>query len=382
MPNTKKILFLFPHFLLPGGAANSTVRFARALNEKGHTTEIICTGISGDFAKKNSDLKFKILNIPNSGTFYYWALFPLWQIRINKELSKYPDYIFFPQVLPSNWWAWIFKISHRITKIVWYCHEPSAFIHSKAWIKAIKNPFMHIGAIILNPILKKIDIALEKQNNIVVCNSQFTANEYKKCYNKKVHAIIYPPININIIKEGVRKDKESYFLSVGRLSKFKNVDMLIDAFGEIHSMIPEYSLVIAGNGEEEENLKKIVAKKNLTKKIKFLGKVSDKELTELYKKARITIICSKNEPFGLVPVESMAHGTPVIAHKSGGPMETILNNKTGFLFENKNELAEYMKKIVSINKNDYFEIQRNCMEKIREYDIEILIKKIENIFIR
>jgi hypothetical protein len=83
-----KILFLFPHFISPGGAANSTVRFARSLNEKNHTTEIICAVISEDFLLENKDLKFTLLPVPNSGTFKYWALFPFWQARINRALEK------------------------------------------------------------------------------------------------------------------------------------------------------------------------------------------------------------------------------------------------------------------------------------------------------
>jgi hypothetical protein len=179
----KKILFLFPHFLLPGGAANSTVRFARALNEKGHEAEIICAGANADFLNENNDLKFTIINVPSSGTFSYWALFPFWQMKINKELSKYQDHIFFPQVLPSNWWAWIFKLTHKNQKIVWNCNEPSAFIHSEAWIKTIKNPLMHMGAITLNPLLKTMDISLEKQNDFVFCNSKSSAADYEKVHN-------------------------------------------------------------------------------------------------------------------------------------------------------------------------------------------------------
>ena len=189
----KKILFLFPHFLLPGGAANSTVRFARALNEKGYTTEILCAKINADFLKENSDLKFTLLDISHSGTFSYWAFFPFWQIQINKALEKYPDYILFPQVLPSNWWAWIFKLSHKDQKIIWNCNEPSAFIHSKTWVRAIRNPLMRIGAIALNPILKIIDIYLEKQSDFVFCNSQYSASDYEKSYHKKANGVIYPP---------------------------------------------------------------------------------------------------------------------------------------------------------------------------------------------
>ncbi len=371
----KKILFLFPHFLLPGGAANSTVLFARGLNEKGYLTEIICAGASENFLQENKDLKFTILKIPNSGTFVYWAFFPFWQFKINKKLSQYPDYVFFPQVLPSNWWAWIFKLTHKYQKIIWNCNEPSAFIHSKTWIKAIKNPIMRIGATTLNPILKKMDIFLEKQSNFVFCNSRHSAADYEKSYHKKSMAIIYPPSYVKKLPPSEKK--QDYIFTVSRLSKFKNVNLLIEAFSKINKKIPNYSLLIAGDGEEKESLEKLAKENNLQSKIKLLGKVSDEKRSELYSNARVTVLCSKNEPFGLVPIESMMHGTPVIAHKSGGPLETIIDGKTGFLYENESDLTACLEKIINLNNEQYAEMQKASQVQAKEFDISKSVARLE-----
>lgn len=374
----KKILFLFPHFLLPGGAANSTVRFARALNEKGHTAEILCAKISADFLKENSDLKFTLLDIPHSGTFSYWALFPFWQIKINSALSKYSDYIFFPQVLPSNWWAWIFKLTHKNQKIVWNCNEPSAFIHSKTWIRAIRNSLMRIGAIALNPILKIIDIHLEKQNDFVFCNSQYSASDYEKSYHKKPNGVIYPPSYIK--SAPLSTNKQNYIFTVSRLSKFKNVDSLIEAFAKISERFPDYTLLIAGDGEEKMALEQLADKKGLKSRVKLLGKVSDEKLSQLYANARVTALCSKNEPFGLVPVESMMYGTPVIAHKSGGPLETIIDGKTGFLYANDDELTLCLEKMLTLGNEPYLAMQKAAQAQAKEFDISKSVEKLEEIF--
>jgi len=371
-----KILFLFPHFLLPGGAANSTTKFARGLQEKGYIVEILCANASVDFLTANSDLKISQLKIPNSNSFFYWALLPYWQIKINRTLARYPDYIFFPQVLPSNWWAWIFKLTHSKQKIVWNCNEPSAFIHSKKWIEAIQNPWMKIGAKIANPFLKYIDIKLEKQNNIVLCNSRFASKEYTKCYNRKADGIIYPP---SLIEDIFLEKKENYIFTVSRLSKFKNVNLLIETFEKISATFPNYKLIIAGDGEEKNKLKKLAVVKKIENKIKFLGKISDAKLAKLYTKARVTVLCSQNEPFGLVPIESMMYGTPVIAHKSGGPLETIIENKTGFLYENKNDLFESMKKIVEMNSERYLEMQKASQLQANKFDISKSISQLEEI---
>jgi glycosyltransferase involved in cell wall biosynthesis len=372
-----KILFLFPHFIQPGGAANVVIKFAKELQLKKHSVKIICAKASKQFLEENRDLNIQQLKIPPSNTFLYWALFPFWQIKINKELSSYSDYILFSHVLPSNWWTWIYRKKNKKVKIVWYCNEPSAFIHSNAWIKAIKNPFMRMGARILNPILKRIDTYLENSNDIVICNSNFTASEYKNIYNKKSDCVIYPPIEKKSIK--INTEKDNFIFTISRLTKFKNIDKIIDVFGKISKKHSAYKLIVAGDGEDKENLENLVKKKGLNKKIIFLGRISDKKLTELYKKSKMTIVSAKKEPFGLVPVESMQHGTPVVAHNSGGPKETVLHNKTGFLFNNKKELEKLINKLIEINKKDYTKIQKKCIEEARKYEISNSIQKLENI---
>jgi glycosyltransferase involved in cell wall biosynthesis len=373
-----KILFLFPHFLLPGGAATATINFARALNQKGHRVEILCCAISEEFKQAYADLNFTTISVPTSNTFFYWALLPFWQIKINRALSNYKNYIFFPQVLPSNWWAWIFKLTHKNQKIIWNCNEPSAFIHSKTWIKAIKTPFMRVGAKLFSPLLQIIDVRLEKENNVVICNSAFTASQYKKTYNRMADEIVYPPMEIFLDK--ILPDKTNCIFTISRLTKFKNVDVLIESFCDFSQEFPNYSLIIAGDGEEKNNLQKLSKEKGLSEKIIFLGKISESKKKEAYQKSKVTVLCSIDEPFGLVPIESMSYGTPVIAHNSGGPKETIIPEKTGFLFNSKNELVDYLKKIISLSENDYFLMQCACRQQAKKFDISILAKKLENVF--
>ena len=373
-----KILFLFPHFISPGGAANVVLKFAIGLKAKGHTVEILCSNATPEFIKNNAALKITQLHIPNSSSLIYWLLFPYWQYRINKTLAKYSNYILFPHVLPSNWWAWIYKRYYKTTKVVWYCHEPSAFIHSKTWINAIPNPIMKLGAKICNPLLKYFDISLEKNNDFVICNSTFTKTEYERCYKKIADKIIYPPIQIE--ENTIELKKESYFFSVSRLSKFKKLDLLINAFSEIVKTYPNYKLIISGDGEEKKNLQNLTAKLGIEKHVQFTGNVTDDMLTKLYKKARATIQCSTNEPFGLVPVESMMYGTPVIAHNSGGPKETIVHNETGFLFNNKKELATYLEKIISLDETQYQTMQDKCLNLVKKYDLAQTIANLEKVF--
>ena len=373
-----KILILFPHFISPGGAAKTLLKYAKELQLKGHQIEIVCAKISKEFLEENSELTIRELHIPVSSSFLYWLLFPFWQIKVNRILKNYKDHVLYPHVLPSNWWAWIFKLTHKDRKIVWHCHEPSAFIHSDTWINAIHNPVMRIGAKLANPILKRLDLYLEKKNDLVYCNSMFVMNQYEKVYHRKANALIYPPIIIKDITPNPYRKKQ--ILSVSRLTKFKQLDILIDVFFLISHKYPNYKLVIIGEGEETENLKKKILDHKMEHHIQLIGKVSNTTLEEYFLSSKATVMCSENEPFGLVPVESMMYGTPVIAHNSGGPKETIAHNETGFLFNNKIELKTYLEAIISLDEKHYHNMQDNCTNLVKKYDLAEAIANLEKLF--
>jgi glycosyltransferase involved in cell wall biosynthesis len=127
--------------------------------------------------------------------------------------------------------------------------------------------------------------------------------------------------------------KESVLLSVGSLTPLKNFDFLIKALGAL-PVNRRPALWIASNFQNPperaflENLAQ-----QLEVELKLLGNISDAELVRLYNTASITVYAPIREPFGLVPLESMACGTPVVAVAEGGMQETILNGTTGYLVE-------------------------------------------------
>lgn len=136
--------------------------------------------------------------------------------------------------------------------------------------------------------------------------------------------IIFPPVNVEqFITLGKRNtSRKDYYLVVGRLVKYKKVDLVVKTFNKLNK-----KLVIVGTGREEKALKKI-AKKN----IKFISNVSDSELSKLYLEAK-ALIFPQCEDFGLVVVEALASGTPIIAYKKGGALDTVDEGITGVFFK-------------------------------------------------
>jgi len=123
-------------------------------------------------------------------------------------------------------------------------------------------------------------------------------------------------------------------------------------------------------------MKEIVKDSNAKGLVQILGYISDPKKFELLQRAKALIFPVKDEDFGIVPIEAMAAGTPVIAYKEGGPMETISekNPKTGMFFDKYNykELAEKLKEFDS---DDFDPI--NCRKQAENFAFEIFVYKIQ-----
>lgn len=157
-----------------------------------------------------------------------------------------------------------------------------------------------------------------------VANSNFVASRIKKYYHKNAE-VIHPPVDINNFY--ISEKQEGYFLMVGRLIAYKRHDIAISAFNKLG--LP---LKIIGRGPEMKRLKKIT-KSN----IEFLGRVDDKELARYYSECR-AFIFPQEEDFGIVAIEAMASGRPIIAYRGGDIPEHMEEGKMGIFF--KNQTAE------------------------------------------
>lgn len=159
--------------------------------------------------------------------------------------------------------------------------------------------------------------------DILLANSEFTRKRIEKYYRCEAR-VIYPPVVLHDKTPSVSLgdgDGRHYFLVVSRLTRSKKVEAVIDAFNKLG-----LSLVVVGTGPEEQSLQKR-AGKNIT----FAGFVTDTELVEVYRGARALIFPSE-EDFGMVAVEALSFGTPVIGLDYGGLREIVVPGETGEFF--------------------------------------------------
>ncbi len=168
--------------------------------------------------------------------------------------------------------------------------------------------------------------------------------------------------NLPIIK---RETDPFIFIFAGRLAHVKGLDILIKAFREIISSADDnLVLKILGKGEDRNELEKLVQSYGLTGKVKMLGRVSREEVVTEFQQANCFVLPSRYEAFGVVMIEAMATGLPVIATRSGGP-EGIVQENVGYLVQpnQPTELKEAMAKMIS-------NYSRFNQEAIREYILE------------
>ncbi len=150
--------------------------------------------------------------------------------------------------------------------------------------------------------------------------------------------------NIKIINPGLSyttylpgpKQKEALIVYLGRLKKYKRVDLLLKVFKDIIRLIPKIRLVIIGIGNDKKRLEKLTQRLKLDSYVSFLGFLSEKEKAKWFQRAWVTVQPSIKEGWGLTVVEAAACGTPTIASNAPGLKDSILNEKTGWLFEKNN----------------------------------------------
>lgn len=142
--------------------------------------------------------------------------------------------------------------------------------------------------------------------------------------------IIHNGVNLEQLYPGA-KSKNPTILYLGRLKNIKSIDVLIKSFNLVVRRVPKAKLIIAGSGEDEDSLKKLVTDLGLTDYVEFFGKVSENQKLNLYQKAWIFVNPSMMEGWGITTIEANACGTPVIASDVPGLRDSVRNPHTGFL---------------------------------------------------
>lgn len=162
--------------------------------------------------------------------------------------------------------------------------------------------------------------------------------------------------------------KKYQFCAVARLHPNKGFDILLKAFSIVHKEKPEAKLILGGDGPERENLQKLAKILNIEEAVTFAGALPRENVRLLMAESACFVLSSHVETFGVVVIEALSQGTPVVATKCGGP-ESIIVSGDGILVEvaDVNALAQAMKEVVENPElYDSESIRQRCLERFSE----------------
>jgi glycosyltransferase involved in cell wall biosynthesis len=171
--------------------------------------------------------------------------------------------------------------------------------------------------------LRSWDVATAQNVDRFLAISRTVAARIRKYYRRDA-TVIYPPVNCDAFMLPTSR-VDDYYLIVSRLIPYKRIDLAVDAFTKLG-----IKLKIVGSGGRDLPALRARAGRN----VEFVGRVSDTELKQLYAGCR-ALVFPGEEDFGIAPLEANASGRPVIAYAAGGALDTVVDGRTGVLFEHQ-----------------------------------------------
>ena len=266
--------------------------------------------------------------------------------------SKYRNYLpLFPLAIEQfdlSEYDLIISSSHAVAKgvlthsgqiHVCYCHSPIRY----AWDlyhQYLKESGLNTGLkgflakIILHRI-RQWDVLSANRVDYFIANSNYIGKRIKKVYQRE-SVTIYP--NVTVLDFEVSTERDDFYFTCSRFVPYKKIDLIVKAF----NLMPDKKLVVIGDGPDFRKIKKIAAP-NVT----LMGYQPFNVLKQYLSKCKAFVFAAE-EDFGILHVEAQACGTPVIAYKKGGAMETVIENVTGIFFTKQTEES-------IVEEIDYFE---------------------------
>jgi len=210
---------------------------------------------------------------------------------------------------------------------VCYCHTPMRYAWEEGFLEG--EQVGRLTRTLLPPLLARLrrqDLAGAAGPDVFVANSSYVARRIERFYGRSAE-VVHPPVDVEHYL-ALEREPEDYYLAFGRVVPYKRVDIAVKACSALGR-----PLKVAGDGRAIE-----AARDGAGTGVEFLGKVSDRERDRLLGGAR-ALLFPGEEDFGIVPVEAQAAGLPVIAYGVGGALETVLDGRTGVLFDAQDPAA-------------------------------------------
>ena len=382
-----RVLFVHPDLGI-GGAERLIVDTAIAVKSDGHDVSILTNQYDPNHCfKETKDLNIivKASSLPRQIGGRFHAFFAYLKIFLASLWIIYFSGLKFDVVICDQISLPVLAFKLNKFKVLFYCHFPDKLL----CVYDKKRNFLKR---IYRLPLDWLELVTTGMSDVILVNSQFTSNIFRDTFpslkEKKIQ-VLYPSLNtdvfdsllnqfqdeeekeenlpdndlrkVNLIELQKSKNKKFIFLSINRFERKKDLKLAVNTMDKLKQILDnqkwsECHLVMAGgydyrvkeNVDHYQELRDLAESLGLSANISFMRSISDKQKVNLLRKTFCLLYTPTNEHFGIVPVEAMYCGKPVIATNTGGPLETVAHNTTGYLVSSDaQQFADEMSKLVN-----------------------------------
>lgn len=351
---------LFPPKWL-AGTEIATYYMAEHLAQRGHEVHVI-TLLDEGLPEESYEKGFYIHRLPRTkirfaGAFIFWADI----VRVIQKIS--PD-IVHAQSLGIGVPA---LLSKKILKFPYAAWGQGSDVYLPGWFTKLTSK------------------TIIKNANSVIALTEDMKRAMQAIYNRDITIV---PNGIDL-KEYISElpvqnveGAEKRILFVGRLHPVKGVRYLLQAMSLVHQELPEAKLILVGDGEEREYLENLTDSLGIRKCVEFVGKVSHERIPDYMHHAGVFVLPSLSESFGIVNLEAMACGLPIVATRVGGIPDIIEDGVNGYLVEAKKP-GEIADRLLMLMRNDMIrkEISAHNRERARMFTWNKITGKIERCYL-
>jgi glycosyltransferase involved in cell wall biosynthesis len=285
--------------LFPGADVFTHVYDESRMSERIRQAKVTTTWING---------------LPFSRKFYQYYL-PFMPMALEQlDLSEY-DLVISSESGPAKG-----IIASPHAQHMCYCHSPMRYLwdHYHLYRKDA-NPIARAAMPLIYHRMRQWDLTSSARVDNIAANSTFIRDRVRKYWRREAE-VIHPPVDTRIFTPSL--DVDDHYLWVGQMVPYKRPDLAVEAFNR--TGLP---LLMVGEGGMLAKLKRIAGPN-----IRFVSRLGFNELRQAYARAR-ALVFTAEEDFGIVPVEAMASGRPVLAYGRGGVLDSVVPGETGLFFE-------------------------------------------------
>ena len=380
----------FTNVYLPTNWGITTIieNYREELEKQGHQVFIFAPEHSGYQDKNQNVFRFKSIDLN------YKISYPLPIIsspKIRKAIKKIDlDIIHANHFFFCGQIAWYYAKKLKLPLVFTYHTRYDLYVHyaplpeelSKPLAKTFSTLYANScdAVIVPNKSIKDLLLEYDVKKPISIISSGININKFQKINSgEKIRK-----------KYNIGQDK-ILFLTVSRLGPEKNIPFLIKVFQKINKMRKNVYFMIVGDGPERENLEKESKKLKLSEKIIFTNKILNQRVSSYYNAADVFLFSSISETQGLIFVEAMASGLPIVTVNSNIVKDVIINGENGFLASD--DLDDFSQKTLKLIDNEdlrkkmsekakkkaqYFSIENSTRKMLYLYEKAIEQKKKEN----